>query len=371
MIEPIFSVKVQFYGQRAQTINPAYVSITQEEYKHDILTMQIFADDSTVPAYLSGAPVNVTFGRPTSKRTFYGYVNHVKRLNKSLSTVESPEDANSTVITCVGASYFMKQAGTESWTNQTASQVVKQIAKKFNLATDIEDSKTVWPSLQMNGQSYWEFCAELAKRIGYTFYCNGVQLAFKNRPTNTKKITGNVYVYDYSKQSIYLPEFHPTLGATSIEEGLLRRRELAGVNPRTTTLTFSKQDGSTFLPLLGLKQETPRFVEIEHTPSDSQKETTARVKSLGAYNQMYLSAQAHLSGEPQVSQGSLIQILNANGSQNGLWYVCKAHHYLDRWNYTTELQLGRDSIGESKNLVVKPQIATPPHARLTNNLWTT
>lgn len=364
-----YSVELQFFGQRPVTIGPKYVSITQEEFAHDTAVMQFWADDANSSAYVSGTPMALTFGRTAAKRMFYGYVNHVSRTNNSTSKARTLTDRNSVTVTCVGASYWMKQPGTVAWYNQTASQIIAQIATRYNLGANIVPHSTVWPVLQMAGCTYWQFCVELAKRIGYTFYCNGTQLIFKPRQTNTSAIPSAIGFYDYKADPAGFPVFTPTLGATSPAGGQLANRQLAGINPRTNTITYSQVSGSTDTSILGLSQETPVFNHTEHFTSNSQEENLARVSGAGNLNQLYLTASATLPGNPMLCQGSLISVANANGSQNGLWYIEKAHHTLDLNTYLLELELGRDSLGPTQVINGITATSTVSPTVLQGNRW--
>lgn len=370
MSAPSFFANVSFFGNRPSTLNPESIFIVQEEYMHDTLTMTIWADDATSDAYLSGTPVSVTFGRPGQKRIFYGYVNHVNRVNYNLADAGSLAQRNSVTVFCVGASFWMKQPGTDGWFDQTASQIVTKIAAKFGLSCYVEPDSTVWPVLQMAGMTYWQFCIELAQRIGYTFYCNGTQLVFKRRQTNPNNIIyDNIFNYNYKNVPRLISDFTPVLGANSPENGKLVNRQSMGVDFRTNQVTYSQLSGSSNLPVLGTQQESPLFREIEHFSSSTQQEVKSRNEGLGNANQLYLSAHATLSGNPFICQGSYLNIINANGSQNGLWFVQKAEHSFSNTNYILNLSLGRDSVGSINYYPTPIKTATVPPVSLVNNVW--
>ena len=229
---PFYS-SVQFYGQQQPPFGPQSLTITQEEFCHDTLVLQqAWADDVTSDSYVSGMPVSAAFGRTGAQRSFYGYVNHATRTNNALAII-GLTGRNSTTVTCVGASFWMKQEGTKTFTNMTASQVIEAIAAQFNLDTDVVPHNVVWPNLQMAGMTYWAFCVMLAKRIGYTFYCNGIQLVFKPRVTDPSNLSSLAAVYDYRGNPGGLPIFTPVLGVASPQGGQLLNRQAAGVNPST------------------------------------------------------------------------------------------------------------------------------------------
>jgi phage protein D len=365
-----YSVNVQFFGNQRSPLGPNVAQITQSEFAHDVAMLQFWADDVTADSYRSGMPMVLTFGRPLFKRTFYGYVNHASRLSNALANQGSLVARNSTMVTCVGASWFMKQTSNRVWPSQTTSQIVQQIADIFGLSASIVPDGKVWPPIPMAGRSYWQFCVMLANRIGYTFYCSGIQLVFKPRQTNPLQTRGLVASYDYRGDPGGLPVFEPTLGVQQPLGGELANRQLAGVNPRLTQVVYAQQAGSPAPTILGSQVELPIFRKTEHFTVTSQNEANARVQGAGQANQLYITACATASGNPLISQGSLIQVLNANGSQNGLWFVKKAMQTIDTKTYSMQLDLGRDSLG-SRGVVgtIGLQPESPPQAYLSGLKW--
>jgi phage protein D len=356
------------YGINTPLTTPDSVTITETEYNHDVATLKFWGGDIDSDALASGTPMSMTYGRPQATRVFYGYVNHPTRTNNNLAN-QSLADRNAVTVTCVGASWPLKQTDTKIFTNTTCAQVVAQIAALFNLSADIIPDTTVWPSLQMAGQSYWQFCVTLAQKIGYTFYCNGIQLVFKPRTTSGINLNSLAAMYDYRADPSSLVNFTPTTGTTSPQGGQLANRQLAGINPRTLQSIYSQQSGTPNTPALGTTVETPPFNLTQHNVVTSQAESDANVSGAAASNQLYITATATAIGNAFISQGSLVYIQNANGSQNGLWFVTSASHALNAANYVTNLCLGRDSVGPTNNISVLPQIMTPPTAVLTGTLW--
>lgn len=364
-----FSTSVQFAGVQTPPLNLQTMKVMQEEFCHDMVTMQFWADDADSDSYASGMPMILTFGRPDTKRTFYGYVSHVSRTNNALSTVTTPTDRNSTCVVCVGASFPMKQTDTKSYFSQTASQVVQSIADQFGLAANIVPDSMVWPVLSMAGRSYWQFCVALAKRIGYTFYCSGIQLVFKPRQTNPASLNGLVATYDYRNNPGGLPVFTPILGATSPAGGQLLNRQYGTIDPRTNQIIYSQVTGSPQPTVLGSSVNIPLFNETQHFTANSQSEANAKLSGVGTLNQLHITATATAGGNPLVSQGSLIFVQNANGGQDGLWFVQKAAQSIDRSTYTMDLNLGRDSIGATTSIGIAPLLQSLPVAVLTNGTW--
>lgn len=363
-----FTLSAAFSGLSQPALAPNNATITQAEFAHDLAVLQIWADDVDADSYYSGMPMTISYGRPGNTRTFWGYVNdasrsNVKKAGSSLVT------ANSTIINCVGASWWMKQTGNQSWANMTASQVVSQIASTFGLASMIVPHSTVWPSLQMAGMSYWAFCVSLAQRIGYTFYCNGIQLVFKPRATNPQNLAGYVASFDYKANPAALPSFIPTVGTTSATGGQNKNRQMAAINPRTQSPMSSYVPGNPAPRKLGSAPDSPIFTETMHSTAASQQQSDAIALGAGLTNQLYMTASGIAVGDPLLAQGALIYVANANGSQNGLWYLENVVHQFTVQTYEVDFVAGRDSRGATTIVSFPPVVNSPPQATLVGGKW--
>lgn len=357
------------FGGFAQTLHGAVdVSVYQKEFMHDIAVFTMWADDVDADSYYSGMPMQLVFGRPGASRTFYGYVNHPQRSNVKKAGATKLE-ANSVTLTCVGASFWMKQTDTKSWSNYTASQVVQAIATQFGLDSNVVDHSTVWPSLQMHGRSYWEFCVDLAQRIGYTFYCNGIQLVFKPRNTDPMNLVGFVRAFDYKNDSPAIPEFKPMLGAANPSGGTLANRQMATIDVNTGTVAIGVIQGNPSPSLLGTVTEAPVFNFTDQRTVGSAQELYAKLNGVALSNQLYITAEAKVMGDSRLSQGALVYIANANGAQNGLWFVTSACHHISLNTYEIDLCLGRDSRGAVTIYNFPTNTNMVPLAMVQSNKW--
>lgn len=363
-----FTVDVSFFsaGINSPLPTPEEITITQAEFAHDLIEMRFWAGDVDSSDLSSGSPISITWGRSTVKRTFTGYVNHATRMNNALANT-SRTNRNSVTITCVGASWPMKETGTRTWFNYTASRVVQEIAAQFHLDANIVYDSMVWPNLPMAGRSYWEFCCDLAKRIGYTFYCNGVQLVFKPRTTNPAALVGTVVVYDYQNDPGNMPVFTPVLGANSPGGGQLRTRSIIGIDPKTNQYVYSTVSGNPSPATLGGASAAPVFGATEHDTIDTVSEAISKTTGAGLSNQLYITATAVAAGSPLLSQGTMVFVENANGGQNGLWFTQKVIHQMSASYYTSKLFLGRDSTGATTSLNITPTLNSVPKASLTSS----
>ena len=302
-------------------------------------------------------------------RNFYGYVNHAGRVNNQLA--QTREGRNAVCVYCIGASWPMKDVATNVYLQQSNTQIIQQIATQFGLDSFIVPYQTIISgSKQQARLTYWEFCCQLAREIGYTFYPDGVQLVAKPRKTDPMNLSSLAAVYDYSSDPAGLPVFNPVLGSNSPGGGQLRTRTLAGVDVLTLQPYVLSLAGSGTTSVLGVLQEAPPFTDTLQFTSRTAGEAQAKLNGVGQLNQMYITATTIGPGNPQIAPGQLIFVQNANGSQNGLWFVCGVDHQLSADNYIMTMYLGRDSIGQTASLKVTPQISLPQEtAVLVNNVW--
>jgi hypothetical protein len=265
----------------------------------------------------------------------------------------------------------MKECSTTSYQAQTNTQVIQAIANQFGLGSYIVPSPVITsPAKQQAGMTYWEFCCQLAKEIGYTFYCDGIQLVAKPRNTNPSNLSSLAAIYDYSNNPAGLPVFNPVLGTNSPGGGTLRNRILAGVDSATASPYVLNLSGAGTSSVLGVLEETPPFTDTVQLVSRNVGEAQSKLSGMGQLNQLYISAIAVGPGSPQLAPGQLVFVRNANGSQNGLWFVCGVDHQLSVKNYIMTLYLGRDSIGQTANLRIMPQVSLPQEqSALVNSVW--
>lgn len=367
----VFTLNVAFQGQGPSTRlpNPHSFILKEEEYSHAYLQMEFWGGDAQSKPLLTGSPVQVSFGRPPFLRNFYGYVNHVGRVNNQLA--QTKEERNAICVHCIGASWPMKECSTAIYTAQTNTQIIQQLAYQFGLGYYIVPSTVITSGAkQQAGLTYWEFCAQLAREIGYTFYCDGIQIVAKPRQTNSNNLTSLAAIYDYSNNPSALPVFNPVLGSNSPGGGVLRKRVLAGVDATTLQPYIMNVSGSGTPSVLGVEQETPPFTDTVQFASRTAGEAQGKLNGMGQLNQMYITASAVGPGNAQIAPGQLIFVQNANGSQNGLWFVTGVDHHMSATNYIMNMQLGRDSIGQTATLAVVPQTSFPQEqAFLINNVW--
>ena len=359
-------VDVSFSSMRPYS-QPFAMRLVQKEYKHDVALLSIYNDNSDAKRYVSGSPVMVTYGFVPTLRVFYGYVNHVDQ--QSVPGGKTREERASSVATCVGASFPLKDAANKAWISHTSPQVARDIASQFRLNPSIEDHSFVWPSLKQAGRSYWAFLVYLAQRIGFVVYCTGIQLHFHERDTNPTSLTGAVPLYD-GRDAARVKQFRISMGSESPLGGRLAARQYDAMDPLSGNLYTLTDSGVPSGKTLGATTVIPLFTEIQHDlQGSSLAQSQAVLDGKVAYNKLFVQASAVITGDARITQGMLIYLKNTPNSQDGLWYVLEADHRLEHGRYLTYLTLGRESIDSTQTYAFSSTFAPQPTARLVNGLW--
>lgn len=374
MTAPSFAVDVYFSGDvsigpSTQLGTPTVFCLNQREFSHEVLDMQYWGGDVQSFTLATGQPVWVSWGRPPAMRIFYGYINHAGRVNNQLS--QDRDGRNSINVHCVGASWVLKDRASSVYSSLTNTQIVSAIVSQYNLGQYVVPSTgNTGSSKQQGGLSYWEWMVQLMQEIGYTLYPDGIQIVAKPRQTNPRNLSNLAATYDYSANPAGLPIFNPVLGSNSPAGGQLRNRVNAGIDVQTLQPYVTTISGSNTSSVLGTQQEPPPFTEIEQMTTQNISQSVSKLQGVAQANQMYLTATAVGPGNSNIAPGQVIYVQNANGSQNGLWWVCGVEHHMIEQTYTMTMNLGRDSVGTTQLIQVMPQTSFPEEtANLVQGQW--
>ena len=142
-------------------------------------TMSIAADD----------PVIFKYRRGLESATFNGYVHSI--------TQENTQNNNETSVTCVGATYYMKDTDQQIYKNVSADQVVSKIAKKYGFTPITQIHPRKRKSIVQAGLTDWQMLTSLARQTGYALYSSNTFLVFmsKDKIYNDKKVNAPYFFY--------------------------------------------------------------------------------------------------------------------------------------------------------------------------------
>lgn len=143
----------------------------------------ILAGNKSLPEFFRlGSPVEISMGYGDHKKLDLMLTGIVTELNTSFPSSGLPQ------LTLSGFDYsycLTKGAGSKTWPPQKDSDVVREIARKYNLTARVEDTKLVHP-IERSQESAWKFVRRLADRNGFEFFVTEKELFFR-KPANDQK----------------------------------------------------------------------------------------------------------------------------------------------------------------------------------------
>jgi Phage tail baseplate hub (GPD) len=327
-------------GRKRQT-QPLEVHIHQTEFKHDVAVVHLFNESHEKVRYQAGQPIHIRFGwYPHGVFDFHGYVHHTERHEHA----HHPRSLN---IYCIGAAYPTKEVAHRSFHNKKSHAIIKHIAKEHRFSDVYEEDNHVLDLVTQHGQTDWEFCVNLAKRRGFTFYAINTDIHYHRRcveaevhkaqafvkfPNSEHRQRGAVYEFKHE-----VGETHPhTHKRVRVHHGVGIKGEPIKVKvlpPKCNTA------GDITTPPIFTKTGNKK----PHSTKGAAKE---HLKGLAERWRFHLIAHAVVSGDAKVHQGSTIRLQGLDSEDDGYWYVIHVKHHITRKDYRMELRLGRDAMGD-------------------------
>jgi hypothetical protein len=209
---------------------------TMEE--HDRLVLHFKGRPSDLGNILAqGDPVLFEFSNDITTYEWNGYVANIDQINTPL--------INNTDITCVSASYYLKQTDQKIYKNVTADQVVKKVAAKHGMVATTQRHPRVRESIVQAGQSDWQLLRRLAKQTGFALRAENTTIIFmdKTKIYETKKPHAPYFFYVNSddlgantkgdRATGTILYFTPYLAENSPELGVQVDRVITGLNEKS------------------------------------------------------------------------------------------------------------------------------------------
>ena len=345
-------------------IKPARsVVIYQEMGKHDIVEIYYSTFSSVFfKAIKTGVPVQITWRNDKVTETFFGYTANVayvtaQQLNRDLK------------VTCVGASYPLKDRASKIWQNKTATEIATEIAKKFKLKPVVTSSPIRFTQQSLAGHSYWEKLNELAKKIGYGVHVVGTELHFHPIDKMVDQFMTTVPIMSF-KDPLQNPEsnikvptltyFEPIVG-DHIESAEFSRstNSVSGVDPLTGKLVSYKTSSNKIGKNLRQDTKDPLFATVE---TDTVIASAGMAKSLSEsraqLGRFTIPANAVGQGDPRVAPWRTVQVQGTGVTTDGYWIVQKAEHVLHGdGRYLVEFSCVADGVGPNKGSSTRPSSA--------------
>lgn len=165
--------------------------LIQKPNAHDVLILQFKGKpilDTTV--IVAGDPVVFTWTSGPNVSKWNGYVYELDPVTTT--------QAHNTTITCIAASYVLKNTDQQIYKNVTADAVVSKIAQKNNMQAIVERHPRVRESIVQAGQSYWQLLRRLANQTGFALRAENTTIYFmsKDKIYTSKKDSAPYFKYN-------------------------------------------------------------------------------------------------------------------------------------------------------------------------------
>jgi len=351
--------------------------INQKIGSHDIVEIYYSTFSSVFfKGIKTGVPVQITWRNDKVTETFFGYT-----VDVSYTTAQQLD--RDLKVTCVGASYPLKDSSSKIWQNKTAPEIAIEISNKFKLKPFVTPSTIRFTQQSLVGQSYWEKLNELATKIGYGVRVTGTELHFHPIDKMVDQFMTTIPIMSF-KDPLQNPEsnrdaptltyFEPVIG-DHIESAEFSRslNIVSGVDPISGKLisytTSSNQVGK------NLRKDTrePLFSTVEtKTVVASSAMAKSLSESRAQLGRFTIPADAVGQGDPRISPWRTVEVQGTGATTDGYWIVQKAQHVLHGdGRYLVEFSCMSDGIGPNKSSATRPSFAGPvPIRNISNELLT-
>lgn len=351
--------------------------LTQETGKHDILEIYYSQFNHVFfKAIKTGVPVEITWRNDKVSDKFIGYT-------IDASYVNAQQLNRDVKITCIGASYPLKNKKSKIWKNVTASEIAVDIAKTFKLKPMVTAHPVKFTQQSMVGHSYWEKLNELAKKIGYGVQVIGAELHFHPIDKMIDQFMTVIPTLAFkdplqnTESNIVVPTlqyFEPTIGDYSERVDYSRSTNIVGgVDPLTGTPIRHETSSNTVGRKLRSTTKDPLFSSVE-TKTVVASSAMARAMSEGRaqLGRFTMTAKGVCQGDPRIAPWKTVEVNGTGEVTDGFWIVKKAEHVIHGdGRYVVEFTCMSDGTGSNKPSATRPSTAGPvPTRNVANELNT-
>ena len=286
-----------------------------------------------------GASVTVALGYGDHRRLTTLIAGMITEVTTSFSESGSPE------LTVAGYDHlfgltFGKRS--RNWRDKADSDVVAEIAREYNLTTDIEETKGQHAQIEQNQESDFDFVKKLAERNHYEFYVSRTGRRDVFRFGKPRDREDGVVVLKWGESLLsFKPEANLAAQVTSVEVygwdrdkkdkivGVATAGEESGHDPRR------KSAGEIMRSSLGrqavLQVRQPVFTEAE-----------AKQRALAILNdhaKKFLTGEAECIGLPELRPDHNVTLTNLGDPFSKTYYIQQTVHKVDSNGYRTRVKV--------------------------------
>lgn len=335
------------------TAQPRRVDLYEAQRTHSILKMEFSAESPLwFDSVKTGAPVKFSWTQDTLSRAFIGYVSDV-------SKIDAPERQTSMVLTCVGATYPLKERVTRVFKNTTIPQAIQEVVEEFGFKFITENHSQVFDQLVIPGTSYWEWIQEQGRRIGYGVVVDRMNFIFKPLDRLIDMNFSNAAVLSMGDKTVpfntqYLDrtlDYFKVVTGDNVQdtENVRAVKNVGGVDPITGVPFMASKSPdeigtklrSEVSDVLFNEYRTERVVNAQIDAATAATDTA----QLARFN---IPARVKCQGDPRISPFGSVYINGTGSLTDGFWVVREAHHMFHKvGDYIMELSVATDGLGET------------------------
>ena len=302
----------------------------------------LMADNKSLPEFFKlGSPVEIRMGYGDRSKLDLMLIGVVTELQTSFPSSGLPQ------LTISGFDYsFCLTKGTASrnWENKKDSDVVREIARKYNLEPKVEETKVVHPKIERSQESAAEFVRKLATRNGFEFFVTEKELFFR-KPANDQQ--GLIKLKWGRGLLSFSPEIRLSEQVTEVEVhgwniqtkkpivGRAKRGDEPGRDP-------TRASGAEYLERVCQKDESKLRIR---EPVFSQQEADQRARAiLKRRAEGFVGGRGETLGIPELKANVNITLDGLGKFFNTTFYVKNTTHTVDSSGYRTSFEIGDTTI---------------------------
>lgn len=343
-------------SKTASNIKIRTAELTQDEFSHDILIVNIKGSLQGTDRLSAGDPVQLDWGILGESSTWHGYVYMVETATKSSSTI--------TKVICMGLSYFMKNSNQRTFTDVSADKVALKICRENGLKPNIAKHPWTFPMISQTGQSDWNMLVRLATQCGFAFRVDNGVLLFKPKDSifNETKSYAPYLKYVDEPSSAFIPfmtiyGFHPLIAEQSPDiAGATVQRALSSIE-RSNNKDYSHSKERKHSAYKTNANKASKFIK-EDPKATFKKIVTDEVALSAAHAKQILDAKteherfrykANLQalGNPNLKPYTAVYLDGLPHGMSGYWTVLKVKHMFGgSKSYRVDMSVGTETVGE-------------------------
>lgn len=335
------------------TAQPRRVDLYEAQRTHSILKMEFSAESPLwFDSVKTGAPVKFSWTQDTLSRAFIGYVSDV-------SKIDAPERQTSMVLTCVGATYPLKERVTRVFKNTTIPQAIQEVVEEFGFKFISESHSQTFDQLVIPGTSYWEWIQEQGRRIGYGVVVDRMNFIFKPLDRLIDMNFSNAAVLSMGDKTVpfntqYLDrtlDYFKVVTGDNVQdtENVRAVKNVGGVDPITGVPFMASKSPDEIGTKLRSDVSDVLFNEYRtERVVNAQVDATTAATDTAQLARFNIPARVKCQGDPRISPFGSVYINGTGSLTDGFWVVREAHHMFHKvGDYIMELSVATDGLGET------------------------